>query len=122
MNENDCKCDGTQSGIGYCDDYVAYDYDVAKDIAAHLEYDSSLCSGDDASSDDVEVLIECESLDLNSYYYVQNASAIFKYWSVYQSGAADACALDLALFDPSFTFSFGDLIAVAYWMIVMVNA
>lgn len=121
-DESECRCDGTQNGVGYCSDYVNYDYDIAQDIAQHIEYTSSLCSGDDASSVDVDVLIECESIDLSSYYYIQNATAVFTFWSVYQSGAADGCALDLELFDPAFTFSFACLVGVVYWKMLLVYA
>ena len=104
-DEESCMCDGTLSGEGYCGHYVKYDLDHSNDLASAMSYTSSLCSGDDASSSDLNTLYDCQSLSLSDYYKASNITAIFNNWALYQSKVISSCSKEIGLFDPDFKFS-----------------
>jgi hypothetical protein len=102
--EGPCMCDGTTSGTGYCTKHLFHDYELASQLAGYMTYDSSLCSGDDASSFKVEVLYECNSLTDDEFYKVLNFTAVLNNWPLFQSQIIHDCAKDIGLFDPDFQF------------------
>lgn len=113
FGESSCKCSG--GGKGYCSDYVRYDKDIAANGVEHLKYTSSLCSGNDASTDDPDVLYECGSIEISNYEYYMNWTAVVNNWDIYNSHVIDECALDLGLFDPTWKFSQSLFFAVAFY-------
>ena len=102
-----CHCDGSQDGVGFCDEYAQYDKNVAEYATSQIVYTVSNCSGDNASTLDPLILYECGSIDITQYYYYANFTQVVKNWALYNSHVIDSCALSLGVFDPNFQISKG---------------
>ncbi|OMJ72205.1 hypothetical protein SteCoe_29411 [Stentor coeruleus] len=100
-----CECDGTSSSTGYCGTYVNFTQEYTSALANVLNYDTSLCSGDDASSVDPDILYLCQSISLSQYYYYTNWTATAKYWSLFSSHIIDDCASELGIFTPGWNWN-----------------
>ena len=74
-----CECDGTSSTTGFCGKYAIFDLDLAESYASYLRYTTSICSGNDGSSTDIDVLLACQSITLDQFYYLQNWTYATKY-------------------------------------------
>lgn len=100
-----CECDGISDKTGYCGVYVKFTQEYTSALASILNYDTSICSGDDASSVDPDVLYLCQSISLSQYYFYTNWTATAKYWSLFSSHVIDDCASGLGIFTPGWDWN-----------------
>lgn len=116
FNSLPCQCDGyNDENTGYCGTYVNYTQEYTSALANNLNYDSSICSGDDASSTDPDVLYQCQSISESQYNYYKNWTATALYWSLFNSHAIDDCAEGLGIFSPGWTWNGAEFIAFVAW-------
>ncbi|CAG9330903.1 unnamed protein product [Blepharisma stoltei] len=116
-----CLCDGKGSTTGYCPISNSFNLKGFDDkFYPRFAYTNGDCAGSYGRktdlANDLSRLVYCNSIDQDGYNYYSSMVSIKKAWPLYSSGEIDKCALDMKIFDPSYSmgsWSSGEMLLIS---------